>query len=121
MVDAFEQFLRHHHEPLRAMVAREFAELNAKIDRNHKETLKMSQTIQQTIDDNNTRISAALDGIQTDITAITAELAAIVPPVGSTVSQATADTMTSLVTRLEGAKSALDALSVPPTPPQPTP
>lgn len=81
--------------------------------------LHMSQTVQETIDANNTRMSAALDGITADLTAIAAELKAAVPPVGTTVTQASADAMTALADRLDAVKTAADGLVVSATPPAP--
>jgi hypothetical protein len=78
--------------------------------------LEMSQTQQQQADAANAATTAALDAIQTDITAITAELHAAIPPVGSVVTQATFDTMTANAARLTGVKTALDTLAAPAAP-----
>lgn len=64
-----------------------------------------------------TTIETALAGLKTDTTAIAAELAAEVPPVGSTVSQAQVDRLTDLASRVTAVKNSLDALVVPATPP----
>jgi hypothetical protein len=81
------------------------------------ELRKMSQTAQQTMDANNAATAAALDTIQTEVTTIAAELQAAIPPVGSTVSQASIDTMTANVARLTAVKASLDALIPPPVVP----
>ena len=80
----------------------------------------MSTSISAQIDAANAALSAGLDKVQTDVTAIAAELAAAVPPVGSVVTQAQADTMHANVTRLQAVGTSMDALVVP-APAKPTP
>jgi len=79
----------------------------------------MSTSISAQIDANNAKLQADLDGMQTDLTAITAALQAAIPPVGQVVTQAAADAMTAQVTRLDTMRSAMDALVVPPPPTAP--
>lgn len=83
---------------------------------NLQELKTMSQTVQQTIDANNVRMSAAIDGITTDIAAIQAELAAAIPPAGTVVSQASADAMTAVADKLDAVKTSLDGLVQPTAP-----
>jgi hypothetical protein len=80
-----------------------------------KRLIIMSQTVQQTVDANNATTASALDAIQTDVTEIAAELAAAIPPVGTTVSQESVDAMTANVKRLTTLKTSLDALATPVT------
>jgi hypothetical protein len=81
-----------------------------------KELKTMSQTNQEKIDADNAAMAAALDSIQTDVTAITAELQANIPTPGAVPSQASLDALQANVDRLNAVKAALDTLAVPPTP-----
>lgn len=76
----------------------------------------MSQSISDQVDAANAALSAGLDAIQTDVTAIAAELAAAVPPAGSTISQTQVDALNAQVARVQAVKSSLDALVVPANP-----
>jgi hypothetical protein len=90
--------------------------------RSTERLIVMSQTLSEQVDAANAALSAGLDSIQTDVTAIAAELQAAVPPAGSTISQAQVDALNAQVTRVRAVKTSLDALVVPPvTPPAPTP
>lgn len=80
----------------------------------------MSATLSAQIDAANAALSAGLDSVQTDVTAIAAELANAVPSPGATVTQAQVDGLNASVSRLQAVKTALDALVVPP-PPAPAP
>lgn len=80
---------------------------------NQGKIIKMSETNQAAIDAANASMQATLDSIQTDVTAIAAELAANVPTPGAVPSQASIDTLNANVTRLQAVKAALDGLVVP--------
>lgn len=81
--------------------------------------ITMSETNQAAIDAANASMQATLDSIQTDVTAIAAELAANVPTPGAVPSQASIDALNANVTRLQAVKAALDGLVVPATPAAP--
>lgn len=76
----------------------------------------MSATLSAQIDAANAALSAGLDSVQTDVTAIAAELASAVPSPGTTVTQAQVDGLNASVSRLQAVKTALDALVVPAAP-----
>lgn len=81
-----------------------------------KQEIRMSgSTLSAQVDAGNAATAVALDSIQTDVTAIAAELAAGVPTAGSTISQAQVDTMNANIARLQAVKTALDGLVVPAT------
>jgi hypothetical protein len=81
-----------------------------------KELKTMSQTNQDKVDAANAATAAALDAIQTDITAIAAELQAAIPQPGQVPSDASLAAMQAGVDRLNAVKTALDALAAPPAP-----
>lgn len=87
--------------------------------RNTERLIVMSQTLSEQVDAANIALSAGLDAIQTDVTAIAAELQAAVPPAGTTITQAQVDALNAQVARVQAVKTSLDALVVPP--PTPTP
>lgn len=97
-----------HLEGLGALVA-----IGERILHEVRELKHMSQTNQDRIDANNAAMQATLDGIQTDITAITAELQAAIPAPGTVPSQASLDALQANVDRLTAVKAALDGLVVP--------
>jgi hypothetical protein len=88
---------------------------------------EMSQNLQATVDANNLATSTALDAIGVDVGKITDELHASIPAAGTVLTQESIDAMTANVTRLQGVKTALDALAAPgapasePTPAEPAP
>lgn len=75
----------------------------------------MSQTNQDAIDAANTALSAGLDKLQSDLTAIATELQAAIPPAGTVPSAASIAALQAGVTRLQSVVSAADALVVPPS------
>lgn len=88
---------------------------------NTERLIEMSQTNQAAIDAANTALQTALDKVQTDVTAIAAELAANIPAPGAVPTPASITALQTQVTRLQTVATSLDALVVPPpvTPPGP--
>lgn len=87
---------------------------------NTERLITMSQTLSEQVDAANAALASGLDAIQTDVTAIAAELQAAVPPAGTTITQAQVDALNAQVARVQTVKTSLDALVVPaPAPPPP--
>lgn len=82
-----------------------------------QEIKTMGTSLSEQMDASNAALSAGLDAIQTDVTAIATELSAAVPSPGSTISQAQVDVLNAQVARVQAVKTSLDALVVPPAAP----
>jgi hypothetical protein len=92
-----ELFSRHHNA-IAVFVAEKFAELNAKIDHNHKEIMQMSATQNQTVDAAFADISARLDKFSTDLAADLANITS--GPLNAT-QQAAADSIKAKIDTME--------------------
>ena len=108
LLACLEEVFSRHHVGLRQYIATQIAELRQEMN-------TMSNTISSQIDAANAALSASLDAIQTDVTAIAAELAGAVPSTGTSVTQTQVDALNASVARLQAVKTALDALVVPAT------
>ena len=97
------------HHPIRR-IERKLDQVLAEL----QELKQMSQNNQSALDAANAALQAGLDKIQTDVTAIAAELQANLPAAGSVPSAASVAALQAQVTRLQTVGAALDALVVPP-------